>query len=457
MDAEMDKWDWIEDPDLGVIPVPKGTKIETAPQQNELPFEDPLYKEKRQDLDDELGQRIPPAPQHPVPIFARPGMKLTPEQLAGVGYPVKRTITRRLKDGTVETREDDGTVTTEYIDGTVTIKHPCGRVETEFHESTIDGETDTTRHISSLQKMQNCMIYKEPLPLDKEQRRRVRRGRQAGPSLPSNAARRLAEAGEDSEEERPDVIMIGGQNVLPEMQKELGGMARKGELNMRPGSEQLLHDERTLEAPAYLRHFAGNSLRDDWAAPELDVEKEEREWRKQYAREQRDPDRKTDREKLLEEYKLRKGIKRTEVEEEEWNFERPERHRQFADRFKQVSAELAEQQARMAKREAKVKARKERLAREAAEAAEALRKLEEEEDLENRVYPDAVPAYLIDRPQYFFFPSRLPGNKRVLAVAQQPVVVVVGETSKGGKVQAESDDDEIQVVEAPPDPVDVAR
>jgi hypothetical protein len=45
----------------------------------------------------------------------------------------------------------------------------------------------------------------------------------------------------------------------------------------------------------------------------------------------------------------------------------------------------------------------------------------------------------------------------VLAVAQQPVVVSVGETSKtskGGKAQEESDDD-IEVVDAPPDTVDV--
>jgi hypothetical protein len=46
----------------------------------------------------------------------------------------------------------------------------------------------------------------------------------------------------------------------------------------------------------------------------------------------------------------------------------------------------------------------------------------------------------------------------VLAVAQQPVVVAVGETSKtskGGKVRAEEADDDIEVVDAPPDTVDV--
>lgn len=440
MDGEMDKWDWVEDPVFGVIPVPKGTAPPKHPKHpnHEIPFEDPLYTEKRQDLDDEVAQRMEPAPQHAVPI-------------SGMLGPVKRRKTRRLKDGTVETHEEDGTVRTEYIDGTVTTRHPCGRVETQLNESTVDGETETTRHTSRLQQTRNAMQFiDEVAPTRQERRKRILRGRRAGPSLPSSAARRLAEAGEDVEEERPDVLMFGGQNVLPEMQRELDGMARRGELNMRPGAQRLLHDERSLEAPSYMRHFAGESLRDDWAVPELDVDREEREWRKQYYREQRDPDRKTDRELLLQEYKFRKGIKRTEVEEEEWSFERPERQRQFAKRFKNVEAELAEQHARMEKREAKVRARKERLAREAAKAEEALAKLEEEEDLENRVYPDAVPAYLIDRPQYFFYPSKLPGNRRVLAVAQQPVVVAVGETSKTSKVQEESDDD-IEVVDAPPD------
>ena len=453
---DIDKWDWVEDPVLGVIPVPKGS----APPQHSIPFDDPLYKERRQHLDDEMAQRMEPAPEHPVPHEVTDGScdraKLSAEQLSGVGRPVKRRTIRRLKDGTVETYEDDGTVRIERVDGTVTIKHPCGRVETQLHESTVDGETDTTRHASRLQQTRNAMQFtREVAPTDEERRRRILRGRRAGPSLPSSAARRLAEAGEDADDPRPDVLMFGGQDVLPEMQKELDGMARRCEMGMRPGAQRLLHDERSLEAPAYLQHFAGQTLRDDWAAPELDVEREEREWRSNYYREQKDPDRKTDRENLLQEYKFRKGMKRTEVEDEEWNFGRRERQDAFSERLQKLQQDLAEEKARAAKREAKLKARKERLAREQAEAAEALRRLEEEEDVENRVYPDAVPAYLIDRPQYFFFPSRLPGNKRVLVQAQQPVVVAVGETIKGGKAQAESDDDEIQVVEAPPDPVDV--
>jgi hypothetical protein len=458
---DIDKWDWVEDPVLGVIPVPKGSAPQNHPN-HEMPLEDPLYTEKRQDLDDEMAQRMEPAPEHPVPYEVTDGehnrVKLSAEQLSGMGRPVKRRTIRRLKDGTVETHEDDGTVRTEYIDGTVTTRHPCGRVETQLNESTVDGETETTRHTSRLQQTRNAMKFTDEVaPTDQERRKRILRGRRAGPSLPSSAARRLAEAGEDSEEERPDVLMVGGRNVLPEMQRELDGMARRCELGMRPGAQRLMHDERSLEAPSYMRHFAGESLRDDWAAPELDVDREEREWRRQLCREQRNPDRKTDRELLLQEYKFRKGIKRTEVEEEEWNFERPERQDAFSERLQKLQQDLAEEKARAAKREAKVKTRKERLAREAAKAEEVLAKEEEEEDLENRVYPDAVPAYLIDRPQYFFYPSRLPGNRRVLAVAQQPVVVAVGETSKtskGGKAQEESDDD-IEVVDAPPDTVDV--
>ena len=292
---------------------------------------------------------------------------------------------------------------------------------------------------------------KQPSP--QEKRRRVLRGRKAGLSLPSSASRRVAEASDDVADARPDVLMYGGIDVLPQMQEDSKEMARRCKLGMSP-ELLLLHDERKLAAPAYLRHFAGDRLKADWAAPELDVDREERPWRQQYHLEREDPDFKSDRENLLQEFKFRKGHKRTEVEEEEWNFEKPERKDAFSERLQKLQQDMAEQQARVDKREAKVKARNERLDREQKAAEDALKKLEEEEDLENRVYPDCIPAYLMDRPSYYFYPSKLPGNKRVLAVAQQPVVVVVGETIKGGgKVNAEeAEDDDIPiVVDAPPD------
>jgi hypothetical protein len=401
-----------------------------------------------------------PPPQHRVPYWTTlcpDGLQLTPRELSESGVPVKRRTIKRHRDGTVETYEDDGTLRTEYLDGTVTTLHPCGRVETALHESTVDG--DEPRRDGNA-----AMKFRRIAPSDQEKRRRIIRGRRAGPSLPSNAARKRAEARRDEDDEdddRPDVLMYGGHDVLPSMQKELSGMARRCEINMRPGCDSLLHDERGLEAPAYLKHFAGTSLATDWVAPELDVEEEERGWRNEYYKEQSNPDRLSDRDNLLQEFKFRKRSKRTEVEDEVWRSEKSRRDDAYSARLEQLKADLAEEKARATKRDAKVKAREERLAREQQEAKEALRKLEEE-DLENRVYPDAIPAYLMDRPQYFFHPSKLPGNKReVLAEAQQPVVVVAplrpAQTVAkcGGQVGPESEDEEVAVVEGPPDDVGV--
>ena len=459
---DIDNWDWVEDPEFGPIPYPKGSApaLAPAPATEEPPFDDRDDLERRQDSDDawddEAVQAMEQAPQHAVPFFAcgLDRVKLTTEQLSETGMLVKRRTIKRHRDGTVETHEQDGTVRTEFLDGTVTTQHPCGRVETELRESTIDGDTALVRRQTHFQQLRNRMKLSKDLmaPSDPEGRKHVARGRRAGPSLPSNSARRLAEAGQNDQDERPDVLMVGGRNILPELQDELSDLADKGELNMRPGSEKLLHDERSLEAPDYLKHFAGPRLADDWAAQDLDVDREEREWRRQHYRDLKDPDRKSDREKLLQEFKIRKGFKLTEVEQEEWDFERPKRQEAYSKRLEQLKANLAEEKARSAKREAKVRARQERLDRDKQEAEEALRRLEEEEDIENRVYPDAVPAYLMDRPQYFFFPSKLPGNKLVLAEAQQPVVVVVGTGPSKGEPESE---DEIEIVDAPPDGVHV--
>ena len=358
--------------------------------------------------------------------------------------PVKRRTIKRHIDGTVETYDhQSGTVRTEYLDGTVTTLHPCGRVEKDLDELTVDGETG-----SRLQTIRNKLSFtKEIAASDQEKRRRIIRGRRAGPSLPSNVARRSAEAGRDEDDDRPDVLMYGGQNVLPEMQEELAKKARRCELGMRLGSEKLLHDERDLEEPNYLKHFVGSSLATDWAAPELDVEEEERGWRNEYYKEQSNPDRLSDRENLLQEFKFRKRSKRTEVEDEVWRSEKAQREDAFSARLEQLKADLAEEKARAAKRDAKLRAREDRLAREQKEVLAALRKLEEEEDVENRVYPDCVPAFLMDRPQFYFYP-KLARNKRVLAEAQQRVVFVEGPSKS-----AESDEEEIQIVQAPPDPV----
>jgi len=417
----MDMFDWSCHPEFRTLPVPMGSGPD-ASVPVELPFDDPAYVERRQEMDGQVAQVMEPPPQHQVPhwtTLCSDGLQLTPLQLSESCIHVKRRTIKRHRDGTVETYEDDGTVRTEHLDGKVTTLHPCGRVETELLEPTVDGKVNSSRHASRRRKVCNNSPF-------------------------------LQETAED----RPDVIMFGGQNVLPDMQEEVSLMARRGEMGMTLGSEKVLHDERSLKVPCYLRHFAGDKLSKDWSAPEVDVEREEIQWRKEYYRELKDPDHQSEREKLLDEFKFRKSFKRTEVKQEEWNFERAAREDAFSERLRKLQQNITEEKARSAKRDAKVHAREERLVREQKEAKEALRKLEEEQDLENRVFPDCVPAYLMDRPAYFFYPSKLAGNKRVLAEAQQPIVVVVGGASKGGEVHSEESDEEIAIVQCPPDDAD---
>lgn len=433
----------------------------------QLTFDDPTYLQARRDRDDLAAQAMTPTPQHAVPFWAA-GTKNVFVPNADLHQQPTRRTTRRHPDGTIETYENDGTLRTEYLDGRVVTRHPCGRVTTELRESTMDGdELNSTRHLTSEQRDKNSMKFRRVAVSNREQRMRVMKSRRAGLSLPSNKARRLAEESrdeEDVERDQPDVMMYGGHNVLPEMQKELSRIARKGELNMRIGCDTLLHDERGLQAPAYLKHFAGTTLAADWAAPELDVEEEEREWRSEYYKEQRNPDRLSDRENLLQEFKFRKRFKRTEVEDEVWRSETPKRNDAYSARLQQLQADLAEEKQRAAKRDAKVRAREERLAKEQKGAEVALRKLDEEEDLENRVYPDCVPAFLMDRPQYFFYPPKLGNQREVLAEAQQPVAVAPPACCRAsgakclksvGQVEMEDSDEEIAVVDVGPDAVDL--
>lgn len=319
---------------------------------------------------------------------------------------VKRRTIRRHRDGTVETHEHDGKVITEKPDGTVVTVHPCGRVETELRESTQDGDSNTSRNQTYMQTMRKklCFAKGRLAPSDQEMRKMIIRGRRAGPSLPSSVARRLAEASEDLYEERPDVLLVGGQNVLPQMRTAI----------REEGLEDALMESRDIKAPKYLSHFAGQNLSDDWAPPEIDIDEEEREWRDSFQQNRNDPNRRSDRELLLEEFKFRKGFKRTEVEEEEWMFEQASRDRAFADRLRKVQNELVVELERASQREAKLKAREDRLKQEQLRAKKALSWLEEEEDIENRVYPDAVPVYLMDRPSYYFYPSKISLKSRVL-------------------------------------------
>ena len=308
---------------------------------------------------------------------------------------VKRRTIRRHKDGTVETHEHDGRVITEKPDGTVVTVHPCGRVEMELNESTQDGDSHA-RNQSYTETMRNKLCFaKGRMALsDQEKRRTIMRGRKAGPSLPSSLARRLAEASEDVEEERPYVLLVGGQNVLPQMGME--GAER--------ALENVLKDSRVLEVPKYLHHFAGSNLSDDWAPAEINVEEEEREWRETLYKQERDHNRRSERDGLIQEYKFRKGLKRTEVEEEEWRFEQASRDRSLAQRRQQAQFELAVERERAAQREAKLQRREDRLKQEEMRSKKALVQLDREEDLENRVYPDCVPVYLMDRASCYFYP-----------------------------------------------------
>jgi hypothetical protein len=63
----------------------------------------------------------------------------------------------------------------------------------------------------------------------------------------------------------------------------------------------------------------------------------------------------------------------------------------------------------------------------------------------------------MDRPQFFFYKSKLGSKRAVLSEAQQVVVVAPRPAGCGcgGKVEPESEDEEIAIVDIGPDTADV--
>jgi hypothetical protein len=507
-----DDYIWEEHPELGWIPVGRrdsgfaasaaaSTTSSVAPDQGSAAparFDsfmdegdrcyDPLYVQTQQDRADLLAQSMEAAPEYYMPIdlvakahdrrggFDPTGnfqdVKLSDSVLSN-GVTVKRT--KRFKNGDVEITESDGSkqltravddlIVWTSADGTVTEETSEQKAARDREQAVLQKRHQRARHLGSYKILKDLPPLKATM-LDKEKKsatvaRKVR-GRMAGNSLPSNRARLDAEASGAVREEYPDVLMFGGVNVLPEMQRELGQLARKGEMNMRTGSEQLLHDERKLSAPDYLMHFAGERLGADWAAEDPDdlMEQEDREWRagqKRRRKEERERnDTRTETEKLVTKYKIRKNMDVTGEIMEEDAEEQLAKMRENEREIEAIRAELARREEDdLEKQLLEAMQDKEEVKEEAKEEATD----GYDSDIENREYPDPVPSYLLDRREHYMLkPKPKPHARKQPALGERSAnsLAIHNPTyawPRFGPVaydDADSDSD-CEIVDAPPD------
>jgi hypothetical protein len=513
-----DDYIWEEHPELGKIPVArrdsgyaasaaasttssiaadqgssKAARFDSFVDEDDK-FYDPLYVQARQDRDDLLAQSMETAPQYYMPIDLIPkahanrggfdptgnfkDVKLSDSELPN-GATVRKRKIKRFKNGDVEitesdgskelTRAADGLNVWTSADGTVTEETLEQKAARDSEQAALQKRHQRARRLGSYKMLKELPPLKTTM-LDEEKEgavlaRRVR-GRMTGPSLPSNRARRDAEASNAVPDEYPDVLMFGGFNVLPEIQRELGQFARKGEMNMRPGSEKLLHDERELSAPAYLKHFAGASLGADWSAEHPDdlLEQEDREWRANQKRKRMEErernDTRSEAEKLVTKYKIRKNMDVTGEIMEEDAEEQLAKMRENQREIEAIRAELA-------RREEEKRREEEELEKQLMKAMnDAVQEPGEEavdgydSDIENREYPDPVPSYLLDRREHYLLkPKTKPHKRKQPALGERsanPLAIhnPVYTWPRFGPAAYDDADSDCEIVDAPPDKAD---
>lgn len=262
---------------------------------------------------------------------------------------------------------------------------------------------------------------------DPVKRKRVIRNRQGGLGLPSSRKQEM-DPSSFVPDERPDVLMWGERNVLPDMQEQLELMRRSGEIDSTQA--RMMHDERDLQVPDYLQHFAKG-----WTPPDPDESDEE-------AREAKAKAKVNSEKKAMEQRRERENAE--DLEDRMYN----EKHSgaTFLDRLDLLAAlEENEMSEEKEKPPTKQLADERRAAmRKKMKITEKSRELSPEPDTEKRIWPSAVPAYLLEEKEK---PKRewwhdITHQSR--PARQQPIV-------NNYKEESSSDP---EIIDEPPDPPD---
>lgn len=216
-------------------------------------------------------------------------------------------------------------------------------------------------------------------------RRRIE-NRQVGLALPSIQKQAVEHARRVNPsslipEERPDVLMWGGRDILPEMHKETELMRRRGEVD--GAHVDTMRDERELQVPQYLQHFANGWTPFDPA--ESDEERREA---------------KADAEKKAVE-KKRKRAHAHDLKGRMYN--EKQSGATLLDRLALLEALEDNDKTLEEPTQAKQLADEWRATRKKMKAADPpTPQLPPELDIENVIWPDPVPAYLLERKEYYF-------------------------------------------------------
>lgn len=231
-------------------------------------------------------------------------------------------------------------------------------------------------------------------------RRRVVENRQAGIGLPGKRKLEVERARPSSlvPDERPDVLLWGGQDILPSLHGEMNLMRRRGDVD--GAHVEMMRDERKLRVPDHLQHFAKGW--DQFDPDESDEERREAEQKAEELRQNRKQER---LEKLRRDHDLKSRMHREKqsgaslldrlalLEALETNDgeppEKPSQTQQLADEWRAKKRKVVESK---------------------------LPELPPELDTENIWWPDPVPAYLLEREGYYCFrkpkkPERWWGGK----------------------------------------------
>lgn len=325
---------------------------------------------------------------------------------------------------------------------------------------------------------------------------RIHRQAIGGLHLPSRMAKMVAGASAEDlvPQERPLTIMHGDLDATADIMRtvqdhtlqesdETAKSARK------LGKQAMRHK---VAVPEYIKHFTGKST---WEPPpmQFDVDNEEVEWRRKRKHKATISRFANERERLVDSFKRHRGDKRTDTEQEELDHRlsenesedelcqmRKEWHRQ--QRLRRVQAAEAAAEAVRLEAEAAVEAARLEAEETAGEQAllEALgssseddepapkpASSDEETDVEDRHYPDPVPAFLLDRKSSYVYISANEKRKfvvnRKLDVGRPPpndrwwlkLTTNAASVTAAAAAAAEPDsDDEVLIDLAPPDAVD---
>jgi len=272
------------------------------------------------------------------------------------------------------------------------VDKPGGGPDRSFGQDPISVTKETPKYREELESMINLpkpeYVYINGKKFRKPDhpivsRRRIE-NRQVGLALPSSRKRAVEQAKRIDPsslipDQRPDVVMWGGSDILPHIRNEAEIMRRKGVVHS--DYNHNLRDERDLKPPDYLQHFAGG-----WTPFNLDESDEERrETKEKVKAEVEEKRRESSLKRDLQDRMCNEKCSGATFEDRLALLEALENNESPMDKPTETKLLVDEFKAKRRKSDNNI----------CSEASTEL-------DIENITWPEPVPTYLLEREGYYF-------------------------------------------------------